>query len=229
MGSYIRNGINYSGGGSVSTDTTLTKLGVPADAKAVGDKLTDISTSVNGINMYYDPETDIKYLKNQDGEWVNVGYGGLLDKYLYSGSANEAEFVGFKGSISGVANTSTADSVPSVTTGSALTITSTGLSGCAISELIDFTEYTKLKFHHNSWASNNDYSNIHIAITSDKQQSMTPILVQKLVGKNTSLEADEEIDVSAINGSYYIVIHLNHNQSTGTPTTTSISDMYLTR
>lgn len=40
MGSFIRNGINYSGGGSVSTDTTLTKLGTPADAKAVGDRLT---------------------------------------------------------------------------------------------------------------------------------------------------------------------------------------------
>lgn len=34
-------------------------------------------------NMKYDPETDIKYLKNQDGEWTEVGYGGLLTKWIY--------------------------------------------------------------------------------------------------------------------------------------------------
>lgn len=36
------------------------------------------------VGMKYDPATDIKYLKNQDGEWVLVGYGGLLLTYLYT-------------------------------------------------------------------------------------------------------------------------------------------------
>lgn len=48
-------------------------------------ELNEIANSVNegGSNMYYDPATDIKYLKGQDGEWVEVGYGGLLNTVIY--------------------------------------------------------------------------------------------------------------------------------------------------
>lgn len=38
--------------------------------------------SVKASNMYYDPATDIKYLKNESGTWVESGKGGLKSTYL---------------------------------------------------------------------------------------------------------------------------------------------------
>lgn len=67
---------------AIETDTTLTVSGAAADAKTVGDKIAGISTPINSINMYYDPTTDIKYLKNESGTWVESGKGGLQSTYL---------------------------------------------------------------------------------------------------------------------------------------------------
>lgn len=49
-------------------------------------ELNEIANSVNegGSNMYYNPETDEKFLKGTDGEWHFDGYGGLGRTYIYN-------------------------------------------------------------------------------------------------------------------------------------------------
>lgn len=45
-------------------------------------------------NMKYDPVADKKYLKNADGEWVEVGYGGLSHSYLYKNGNRYTDITG---------------------------------------------------------------------------------------------------------------------------------------
>lgn len=177
-----------------------------AGAETTGD-------SVKDSNMYYDPANDTKYLKGLDGKWVPVGIGGLLAKYLYSGSANEAGFAGFAGGISGIMYPG--DNIPEVMIGKeALVITAKGLSGCAISELVDFTEHSTLKFHHKSQGGNQDTSNVCFGITSNKASTMTAVSSKVLVGKGVFKEEDIEIDVSNLSGSYYVVFGVSTNSTT---------------
>ena len=78
MGSFIRNGINYSGGGSVVTDATLTKSGQAADAKAVGDAIARLEAMFNSINMQYlNTGEDMVQLKDSEGNWHDWAGGGL--------------------------------------------------------------------------------------------------------------------------------------------------------
>lgn len=52
---YYHNGTTWvSGGtyGAVATDTTLTQSGIPADAKAVGDELSDLKSAIDNVSVY---------------------------------------------------------------------------------------------------------------------------------------------------------------------------------
>lgn len=42
-----------------------------------------VKNAIDSVGMYYDPETDIEYLKNTDGEWVERGFGGLSADFLF--------------------------------------------------------------------------------------------------------------------------------------------------
>lgn len=54
-----------------------------------------VKNAIDNIGMKYDPATDIKYLRNQDGEWVPAGMGGLLwDGYLYNFGVTNSEYAG---------------------------------------------------------------------------------------------------------------------------------------
>lgn len=192
-------------------------------------ELNEIANVVNegGSNMYYDPATDIKYLRNQDGEWVEVGTGGLLEQYLYSGIANEANFKSSDCNGYGVA--------ANVNIGAKLTVsynkTQTGSgSFTAVSDYVDFTNYTKLKFTHSSSIPKaSSYHNVRIVLAESLSASLTPVLTSYMISPNTvtSASGEIEIDVSAVSGECYIIIALASNE-TGTYKT-EISNMYLSR
>lgn len=155
----------------ISVDTTLTQSGMAADAKAVGDAIKNVDS-----NMYYDPTTDIKYLKNKDGEWVFDDYGGLDKVYLYKeGVTNTSIVTQF------VAGGTHASAVTHVNptfneTSISLTTTSRDKTSVVISEnAIDFTPYTV-----------NSYSKFGCKILEG------------------SIEKEYEMDISSVNGSYHI-------------------------
>lgn len=194
MGSFIRNGINYSGGGSVVTDATLTKSGQAADAKAVGDRLTASDNTPFRFGVTEDgkygyivtdsegADTVIPF-RNKDELYEALQYSGLVTedmtyeemlaalsaKYpaklnLYSGTANEA---GFKG----VACTTWpwTPQKATVSVGAVLTISgSSGGGACAFSaasNLVDFTSWKKLIFTHtSSIPRSTDYDRIKLVI-----------------------------------------------------------------
>lgn len=82
---YYHNGSAWVAGGeygAVATDTTLTQAGIPADAKAVGDKIDSVSTNF---------ENDLTHIKNNDLAF----YQGSNQIYFRQGTArvNDAGYI----------------------------------------------------------------------------------------------------------------------------------------
>ena len=85
---YYHNGTAWTAGGeygAVSTDTTLTQAGMPADAKKVGDKLTDLNgqtnkLALNSIQMSAGSATNIP--ENADlNDYILTASGGIITAY----------------------------------------------------------------------------------------------------------------------------------------------------
>ena len=74
---YYHNGSAWVAGGeygAVSTDTTLTQSGIPADAKAVGDKIGIIKSDVDAISAYN--TTEIEFAPNLSiGRYIRISDG----------------------------------------------------------------------------------------------------------------------------------------------------------
>lgn len=260
----MKSGVNFSGGGSVKLDTSLTQSGKAADAKAVGDMLiasdnTPFRFGVTEDGKYGYIITDeagadtVIPFKSGEGSaedlYDALKYSGLVTEdmtyaemlealrkeypeklILYSGTANEANF-------KGVACTTWpwTPKAAAVSVGSVLTVSATpggsAVAYSAASNLVDFTNWKKLKFTHtSSIPKSTDYDKIKIVITKSLPSvNMTAVLSHQLVAVNGSLSVTGqtvEIDVSSLSGEYYIVIELQTNTNTGT-FKTAISNMYL--
>ena len=188
-------------------------------------ELNEIAKSVNegGSNMYYDPATDSKYLKNEDGEWVFVGTAGLKELPLYV-NGNQGNFVGYAG------GTDYADYkavIPTVTFEESLSISlsdnGTIVTGSAISDKYDLTKFSKLKFYHESNTGSNPSNKISIFITDTKQTVMSPVTSKILAeGSNKSEIGDIELDITNLSGEYYIVFCLLVNASSASTTISNL-------
>lgn len=210
----ITDGEGGGGGSSVVIDTTLTVNGAAADAKTVGDRL----ATVNNSNVYYDIETDGDYRKDENGKWVLIGSVGLKELPLYV-NGNQGNFVGYMGGVS----PDTGDSIPSLTIGESLVITATGYAGSAISDKYDLTRFSKLKFHHTSTTGSHSYNSASVFITDTKQSKIIPVTSKELVsGANKTVNGDVELDITNLNGEYYIGFYSRNNGGGVTVTVSNI-------
>lgn len=215
MGKHVINGIDYSGGSggsSIKLDATLSVAGMAADAKAVGDAIAGIDTPVNGINMYYDPETDIKYLKNKDGNWVEVGYGGLLKNYLYNNGNSFADKTGGYEAL-GISNSSNHagnEKAPVLTMESThMNIKWAGnysytMGGVLNKKAIDLTEATKMYVTYNASATGTYKPPIYFIVGTKNTTPLNNLVQQEILTLNsTNASGTIEIDASAISGVVY--------------------------
>lgn len=203
-----------------NTDGTVSFEDVTAYSQ-VGDsfgaaELNEIANVVNegGSNMYYDPATDIKYLKNQDGEWVEVGKGGLLSLFIYPNTEAEALFGGI-----------TKDGWTSYTTAYPITnatITyqtdyyqqqgtdTTSAGGVSISapyEKIDLTTYNNIKVKLKNHTTASAYLTVSETKNTKYADTAENPSVTAFVQFTTSSNIQEySLDISNLNGSYYLCI-----------------------
>ena len=151
---------------------------------------------------------------------------------LYMSTANEGNFEAYNGSD---ASASYGTGLPSVTFATAIKFSASKdngtLGSSVISELIDLTRFKKIKLRHSSTITAtygaDTFCYVSLFITSSKAQYMGSNIVASkklVVGEAGTFENDAELDISAVEGEYYIGIccHTNH----GT-TTTEISNMYM--
>jgi len=177
-------------------------------------ELNAIATVVNegGSNMYYDPMTDKKYLKNQDGEWVEVGYGGLLRNYLYNSGDAFAEKTGEYEAL-GISNSSTHagnEKAPVLTMESNhMNIVWAGnysytMGGVLNKKTIDLTEVNKLCVTYNASATGTYKPPIYFIVGTKNTTPLNNLVQQEILTLNsTSASGTIEIDVSAISGVVY--------------------------
>lgn len=205
------------------------------NADIIDAKLKELADG--GANVRYvsdEANADFDWIQVQDaeGNWVNSYRAYVQRRDLYMSTANEGGFVAYNGSDVSVAY---ATSLPSVTFGTAMKFSASNSNGTmgssVISDLIDLSRFKKIKLHHKSTLSNtystNDLTYVSVFVTSAKQQYMGNKIVasQKLiVNKAGTSDLDAELDISTIEGEYYIGICCHVNAGTAS---TEISNFYM--
>jgi hypothetical protein len=162
--------------------------------------------SVKDSNMYYDPTTDTKYLKGQDGTWVAAGSGGLLwDGSLYRSGNTYSDITG-SFSLYQVAGTG-GGSYSLVFNTNNLTVTSTSSLGIlSTNNKIDFSKYTKLHIEGTLKHTDGDSVVFTVGFSTSKNATDTSVYSFE-IGKTTKTIA-ETIDISTHN-SNPLYVHIN--------------------
>ena len=146
MGRFIRNGIEYSGGGSNEVEISYSDyLALPIEERYNGTVyyITDISNHHNSSNIYYNQEDDIVYLLLPDGTYTPYASGGMIDFNI--NDTNQITPEDWTIVNSNGATTSDITSEPfsfNLTAGSG----STSWKSVAISKSLRLGSYNKLKF-----------------------------------------------------------------------------------
>lgn len=195
----------------------------------------------NGEPYTYYPDDTIRYVRNPespnfdwvqvkdaDGNWINDHRAYTQRRDLYMTTANEGNFEAYNGSDQSVAF---GTQLPSVTFGETFKFGvshSAATAGASvISELIDLSRFKKIKLHHKSTISHGDgYHYVSLFVTSARQQYMGNKIVAstKLITSAGTENEDAELDISAIEGEYYIGICCHCNVGSAS---TEISNMYM--
>lgn len=230
MATIIRNGVRYGGGGSGNTKSIeMTR----AEWEALGDEkysndityfITDGVTSggsgdgestLGGTGEVYmryvndpnDENFDWVQVQDAEGNWIN-DHRAYTQRYeLYVDQNNGGEFA----AMALTTNTSNTyePAAPTVTFVDGIVINTKASSGGVISKLLDLSRFNKIKFHHYSEIvtrpSNESYSAyVKFFICQSKVANISPIVLQNVLINSTFNEGDIEIDISSLNGEYYI-------------------------
>ena len=184
-------------------------------------------STVRFVNNESDENFDWIQVKDANDEWINFQRAYTQRYELYVSQNNGAEFTAYAGGVDGYVTS--AGGTPEVAFANAMTVTMTksiadgfGI-GCVISKPIDLSRFNKLKFYHESTLSN-AYARITVFITQLKDKKMTPITSQ-ILAQDTSANGNVEIDISGLNGEYYIGIETKKCGNSNASVT--ISNMYM--
>lgn len=214
---------------AIETDTTLTVSGAAADAKAVGDKIAGISTPINSINMYYDPTTDIKYLKNQDGEWVKDGYGGLLNVYLYKNGEVNSDLIGtFKLSSKMSSNNTITFNASTIDIQYKTTSNVWVVGGFETEKTFDVTNINRIAITYNITSTASLGCDIRVGLCStnnvDYNTEYATESIMLVAGKTTA-SGTVYIDTSSLSGYYYLCS--SYRDDIAVTVNTSISEILM--
>lgn len=149
---------------------------------------------------------------------------------LYMSSANEGGFETYAGSTE--SNYALAGR-PTVEFGESLTIswaTKGFACGSVISRKIDLTDIKEIRLTHVSRGNGNSSSYVKLFVTPTKQttaQMVATASVFLLAKSTTKNSGDVVLDVSSINGEFYIGIEVALNTTDPDTTVTTISNFYL--
>lgn len=138
-------------------------------------------------NMKYEPETDMKYLKNADGEWVEDCAGGLLTLDLLT--LNQGDWV-----ISGTASTTLTVNPFTLKSADKSDATSQ-YSYCKTKNTYDLTGKTKLEITGTGW---------HVTFGAVKFVNAETGNTDYKYSRSAGGKFDEIITLPQLNGKYYI-------------------------
>lgn len=232
-----------SGGGSVELDKTLSIEGMAADAKAVGDAITAIA-------IRYNKEVKQVQLLYSDGVWHDWESGRESYQYLIENGVVNTEFCGdllyeseVYSDLSMVTATSRTTEATEITqNGNELVIyaskaSSTGVWGIpyVFGNNIDLTDYKYLKatfnISTNYTGTAEHQSSLVIRDSNNSIVPYTPVAHYALLDFSTmgaSNTGTAVIDISAISGSYDIVLDLAFRPTSNTTTLTfEVDNMWL--
>lgn len=154
--------------------------------------------------------------QDADGNWVNYEPAFTKKYVLFEPNNNAANFVAYAGGID-----STAKLAPTVTFGDVMAIVqahsgstsgSDSKMGCVITEnSIDLTEYDTIKLEYTDTGSKQALSDVYakLIITSAKATNMTATASQYIFQNSLLTSGEVELDISAIDGEYYVAILLH--------------------
>ena len=171
----------------------------------------------------------VQYL-DANGTWVNWEQAVMTNYPLYTSDANEGKFEAYAGKMSGSSGNTT--KAPTVSFGTTMDVSFStpnygdNFVGCAISELVDLSKFSKLRFQHITTKNihANSQGAVKVYITTTKGSTMTAVTSRELNGSG-----DIEIDISSVNGKCHIAVEVFINCSGMQTDTvmTKISNMYM--
>lgn len=146
---------------------------------------------------------------------------------LYMSSANEGGFEAFNEGTFNNSNVTFADTMNIVST----VYASTSIA-CVTSSLIDVTRFNSLNLNFNIFCPNgkSDSANYcKVFLTKEKEQTMDEYECTYLATTETNVSGTKSIDISSLEGNFYIVIMLKVGAGSGETRTINaeISNMYM--
>lgn len=194
-----------------------------------------VKNAIDNIGMKYDPATDVKYLRNQDGEWVAAGMGGLLwDGYLYNFGNINTEYAGDpdKNYASTTYHTYTENSdhiYMRTQSGGRNTYLNLMFPGS-----VDLSNYSKLVMNAHSLSTHTNVGmEVSIGVSKVAIGSNPITNCEKYIYSNENksesyVATPLSLDVSDLSGEYYVYIQVNMTDSaSGVYAQTKIYEVYV--
>ena len=212
-------------------EDSVTELRKEIEEKPAGDTAT-----VRYVSAETDEDFDWIQVQDAEGNWVNA-YRAYTQRYeLYVDQNNGAEFTPYACCTpTGAYATETYIAEADIVLDDKMTIWGTmkpgGITHCSvISKLIDLTRFKTLKLYHSSEvvgqpANAGENHKVELFITQAKTPIIRPTVLEALMISKPSNEGEVSIDISSLNGEYYIGFCVSRFGSYDTKTI--ISNMYM--
>jgi len=216
------------GANGIAYDRTTSKLASTNVQGAIDEVYAAL---INAGTMKYDDATDTIYVLI-DSTWTEWKKAGFSEVPLYKSGVNHANFVSYKGNSQGqnYSNDDAGYSDLTITYGTNIEANFVGTNGTRVTSImsgpVTISGRDNLVFDYSVQTSVASASIRHISVfvTSVLQEKMNAVCERVLLGTSgTSGSGTAEIDVSNLNGTYYVGINL----ITQNPLSLSIGNMVL--